>query len=36
MQQIEISEQRLLKAHTGKGISNDILDFVYSIESTSY
>ena len=27
---IEISEQRLLRAHIGKGISNDILDFVYS------
>jgi len=25
---IEISEQRLLKAHIGKGISNDILDYV--------
>jgi hypothetical protein len=26
--QIEISEQRLLKAHIGKGIRNDILDYV--------
>ena len=28
--QIEISEQRLLKPHIGKNISNDIWDFVYS------
>ena len=28
--EIEISEQRLLKAHIGKGISNDILEYVHS------
>ena len=32
---IEISEQRLLRAHIGKGISNDILDYIHSHKYSS-